>query len=161
MGLDIVQGFRSICSKTHGALKNSIKKAIMNTKKPASKANTRTTEKASNSTPKTKKPTTHKIKTISAKEKATAAGEPWVSVISVEVDPADVNNGSFELDWNEIFVARLIKAGFQGKTDQQIVDQWFREICRNVLLENFEQQEANNPRIMNRRDLGAGRSEIS
>lgn len=134
----------------------------MNTKKTASKASSRTAEKASNPTPKTKKPTQgHKIRTLSAKDRATAEGEPWVSVVSVEVDPTDVNNGAFELDWNDIFVAKLVKAGYQGKTDQQIVDQWFREICRNVLLENFEQQEANNPRIMNRRDIGSGRTEIS
>ena len=54
------------------------------------------------------------------KDKATAAGEPWVSVIGVEIDPDNVGNGAFELDWNEIFLAKLVRAGYKGKTDQQI-----------------------------------------
>ena len=35
---------------------------------------------------------------LSPKEKATLAGEPYISVLSVEIDPKDINNGSFELD---------------------------------------------------------------
>ena len=95
-----------------------------------------------------------------AKEAATARGEPYVAVLSVELDPANVGNGAFELDWNDIFLAKLIRAGYKGKNDQQIVDQWFQEVCRNVLMENFEQFEANNPRGIERKDLGDGRAEI-
>ena len=47
------------------------------------------------------------------------------SIGTVAIDPNDPSNGSFELDWNDIFVARLIKAGYQGRTDQDIVDNWF------------------------------------
>lgn len=100
----------------------------------------------------------------SAKDAATKKGEPYVSVISVELDPDNVENGAFELDWNDIFVARLVKAGYKGRDDAQIVDQWFQTICRNVLMENFEQWEANQPpesRIIQKRDLGDGRSEVS
>ena len=111
--------------------------------------------------PKTKKKT--------AKELATEAGEPYISVVSVELDPDDVGNGAFELDWNEVFVARLVKAGFMQKkddTDAEIVDRWFQSICRNILNENFEQWEVNQPvdarpRRVDRNDLGNGRSEIS
>lgn len=115
---------------------------------------------------KEEKPKTHKIKTKTAKEKATEAGEPYVNVVQVELDPDDVGNGAFELDWNDIFVARLIKAGFKGKDDAQIVDQWFQSICRNILNENFEQWEANQPvdtrpRRVDRNDLGNGRTEVS
>jgi hypothetical protein len=100
----------------------------------------------------------------SAKAAATKAGEPYVSVVSVELDPDNVQNGAFELDWNEIFVARLVKAGYEGKDDAQIVDQWFQDICRNVIMENFEQWNANQTgenRVVVKRDLGNGRSEIS
>ena len=100
----------------------------------------------------------------SAKAAATKAGEPYVSVVSVELDPDNVQNGAFELDWNDIFVAKLMKAGYQGKDDAQIVDQWFQDICRNVLMENFEQWAANQTgenRVVNRRDLGNGRTEVS
>jgi hypothetical protein len=95
-----------------------------------------------------------------AKDAATARGEPYVAVLNVELDPANVGNGAFELDWNDIFLAKLIRAGYKGKNDQQIVDQWFQEVCRNVLMENFEQFEANNPRGVDRKDLGDGRAEI-
>ena len=104
------------------------------------------------------------VKKKTAKELATEQGEPWVDVISVELDPDNVGNGAFELDWNDTFVARLVKAGYKGKTDQQIVDQWFQDICRNVVMENFEQYEANLPRTdarnLTRNDLGNGRSEL-
>jgi hypothetical protein len=125
----------------------------MATKKPAAKTATKTT---------TAKP---KLKvSASAKEAATKKGEPYVSVVSVELDPDNVGNGAFELDWNDIFIAKLVKAGYKGRDDAQIVDQWFQEICRNVIMENYEQWEANQPletRIVQKRDLGNGRSEVS
>jgi hypothetical protein len=103
------------------------------------------------------------------KELATEAGEPYISVISVDLDPDDVGNGAFELDWNAVFVARLVKAGFMAKkedTEAEIVDRWFQSVCRNILNENFEQWEANQPvdtrpRRVDRNDLGNGRTEIS
>jgi len=112
----------------------------------------------------TKKPAPKLRVGASAKEAATKKGEPYVSVVSVELDPDNVQNGSFELDWNDIFVAKLMRAGYQGKDDAQIVDQWFQDICRNVLMENYEQWAANQTgenRIINRKDLGDGRTEVS
>lgn len=122
------------------------------------------------SEPKAIKPTAEpKAKKKTAKELATEAGEPYISILSVELDPEDIGNGSFELDWNDIFVARLVKAGYMQKkddTDDQIVDRWFQSICRNILNENYEQWEANQPvdsrpRRVDRNDLGNGRTEIS
>lgn len=112
----------------------------------------------------TKKPEPKLRVGASAKDAATKKGEPYVSVVSVELDPDNVQNGAFELDWNDIFVAKLMRAGYQGKDDAQIVDQWFQDICRNVLMENYEQWAANQTgenRIMNRKDLGDGRTEVS
>jgi len=99
---------------------------------------------------------------ISAKDRASAAGEPYIVILSIDVDANDPGQGAFELDWNDIFVARLIKAGYQGKTDQDIVDNWFRTVCRNVLMETYEQEMADpEKRVSNRRNLGNGRTEIS
>jgi len=117
--------------------------------------------------PEPPKPT--KTKKLSAKDAATEKGEPYVSVISVDLDPDDVGNGAFELDWNDIFVARLVKAGFMIKktdTDSEIVDRWFQSVCRNILNENYEQWEANQPvdarpRRVDRNDIGNGRTEVS
>jgi hypothetical protein len=111
--------------------------------------------------PKAKKPTQAKK---TPKQVATEKGEPYVNIISVELDPENIGNGAFELDWNDFFVAKLVRTGYKGKDDAQIVDQWFQDVCRNVVMETFEQYEANNPRPstgVKRRDLGDGRSEVS
>lgn len=116
---------------------------------------------------KEKKKRTPKLKPIvkkSAKEIATEKGEPYISIVNVDLDPNNIGNGAFELDWNEFFVAKLIRAGYKGNDDSQIVDQWFQDVCRNVVLETFEQYEANNPRPVSgvqKKDIGSGRTEIS
>ena len=79
---------------------------------------------------------------LSEKEKATRAGEPWVDILEVNVDPEDINNGAFELDWNDLFVAKLVRAGYQGKTDNDIVDNGFQDVCRNVVLDSYEREQA-------------------
>jgi len=106
---------------------------------------------------------------VSEKEKATAAGEPYVSIIRMELDPNDVNNGAFELDWNEKFIANLVRAGYQIKPNEpesSIVDRWFQTVCRNVALEVYEQEQADptkrdDVRVIRTRDLGNGRTEVS
>ena len=103
------------------------------------------------------------------KEIADEKGEPWVSVTRVELDPDNIGNGAFELDWNDKFVANLVRSGYQIKANEEdsvIVDRWFQEVCRNVAMENFEQWEANQPydarpRVMDKRDLGNGKTQVS
>jgi hypothetical protein len=106
-----------------------------------------------------------KQRQLSPKEAATQKSEPWIQVINFELDPNNMSNGAIELDYNDIFVARLVKAGYRGKTDQQIVDQWFTDVCRNIVMETFEQEMADPEKraatSTNRRDLGGGRSEFS
>jgi hypothetical protein len=103
-----------------------------------------------------------KGKKKSDKELATERGEPYVEILSMEVDPNNINSGAFEFDWNDKFVANLIRAGYQGKTDADLVDQWFQNVCRNVVLETYEQYQAmdNDSRYMQSRDIGNGRREI-
>jgi hypothetical protein len=114
---------------------------------------------------------------LSDKEIATRAGEPWVDILKVDVDPEDINNGAFELDWNDKFLLNLIKQGYKNSdddTDEQIVDRWFKTVCRNVVLETWEQEQADphnrkdvdpitgvDMRVVQSKDLGDGRSEIS
>jgi len=99
--------------------------------------------------------------TKSAKELATERGEPYVAILSMEVDPENLHQGAFELDWNEKFVANLLLAGYVGKTDADIVDQWFQNVCRHVVMETWEQEQAMNPRHIRTRDIGNGRTEVS
>lgn len=71
------------------------------------------------------------------KERATAKGEPWVSVLDTHVNKDNIRNGFFELDWNELFVLQLKQAGygFDGDPEEEIVDRWFRDIVRNMLTD--------------------------
>jgi len=101
------------------------------------------------------------------KEIATEKGEPWVGIISMDVDPENMHQGAFELDWNDKFVANLVRAGYQGKpedTDAEIVDRWFQNVCRHVVMETWEQEQAMNPeanRVVQTRNIGGGRTEVS
>jgi hypothetical protein len=102
----------------------------------------------------------------SDKELATEKGEPWVQVLRIDVDPNNLHQGAFELDWNEIFIARLVKAGYMIKkddTDAEIVDRWFQNVCRHVVMETWEQEEAikKSGIYVQSRDIGGGRSEVS
>ena len=111
-----------------------------------------------------------KPKELTPKEQATAAGEPYISILKVDLDPADINNGSFELDWNDKFVINLVKQGYKIRaddTDAMIVDRWFQTVCRNIALEVYEQQQADpdnretDMRVIQQRDLGNGFTEVS
>ncbi len=101
------------------------------------------------------------------KDLATEQGEPYVAIIKMDVDPDNLHAGSFELDWNSIFITRLIRAGYmmeKDDTDSVIVDRWFQNVCRHVVMETWEQDQAMNPagqRFTRERDIGGGRKEIS
>ena len=69
------------------------------------------------------------------KQEATAAGKAWISVIDTQVNPANIKNGFFELDWNNQFIEELLDAGYKGETNEQIVDAWFRTIVVQMLQE--------------------------
>jgi hypothetical protein len=106
------------------------------------------------------------VPTKTEKQIATEAGEPWVQVLRIDVDPNNLHQGAFELDWNDIFVARLVKAGYMMKpedTDSDIVDRWFQNVCRHVVMETWEQEQAirQSGIYVQSRDIGGGRSEIS
>ena len=100
------------------------------------------------------------------KEIATEKGEPWVAILSMDIDPENLHQGAFELDWNDIFVARLVKAGYMMKpedTDAEIVDRWFQNVCRHVVMETWEQEQAMRKSgvWVKSTDIGGGRSEVS
>lgn len=112
-----------------------------------------------------KKPKTEKQPIKSAKELATERGEPYINVVAVELDPENIGAGAFELDWNDKFLSNLVRAGYQKQPNEPehvIVDRWFQDICRNVVLETYEQEQADPDfRRISRRNLGDGRTEIS
>ena len=102
-----------------------------------------------------------------AKELATEKGEPYVAIITMDIDPNNLHQGAFELDWNEIFIARLVKAGYMMKptdADSDLVDRWFQNVCRPVVMETWDQDQAMRNSAngyVHTRDIGDGRTEIS
>lgn len=107
-----------------------------------------------------------KPKKKTEKELANERGEPYVNIVSMEIDPNNLHQGAFELDWNDKFVSNLVRAGYQMKqddTDADIVDRWFQNVCRHVVMETWEQEEAmrNSGIYVRTTDLGNGRKEVS
>ena len=102
-----------------------------------------------------------------AKQIATENNEPYVAILTMDIDPANLHQGAFELDWNEIFIARLVKAGYMMKptdADSDLVDRWFQNVCRHVVMETWEQEQAirnSGTQYVRARDIGDGRTEIS
>ena len=146
MDIDIRQGYKLTFGATHGEHNMGL---FDNIKKKFKK------EESKKTAPKKK----------SAVDLATERGEPYVNIVRMDVNPENISDGAFELEWNDIFIARLIKAGYQGKPDDKdsdIVDRWFQTVCRNVVMETWEQEQAMNPGMRtNKRDIGGGKSEIS
>jgi len=112
-------------------------------------------------------PKPKKVVEKTEKEIATEKGEAYVNILSMDVDPENISAGAFELDWNEKFIADLVRHGYmmdKNDTDADIVDRWFTAVCRNVVLETWEQEQAMNPerdRVVKTRNIGDGRSEVS
>jgi hypothetical protein len=100
------------------------------------------------------------------KQLATERGEPWVAILNMDIDPENLHQGAFELDWNDKFIFNLIRAGYQIKkedTDAEIVDRWFQNVCRHVVMETWEQEEAMKKSgiYVRSTDIGDGRTEVS
>lgn len=75
-----------------------------------------------------------------AKEVATLREEPWVGVVDHTFDLDEgVNGFSLQLDWNENWITFLRLNGYIGMTDEQVVDQWFSDVCRSSGAETFEE----------------------
>jgi hypothetical protein len=98
----------------------------------------------------------------SPKERATAKGEPWVSVLDTKVNKDNVRNGFFELDWNDLFIVQLKQAGygFDGDPDEEIVDRWFRDLAGNMLAEAGQDPQKTIGGYINVNRLGNGRAEV-
>lgn len=67
--------------------------------------------------------------------------KPWVDVKKMDVNVDDPKQGYMELDWNDEFVAMLQNKGYTGESDESVVNKWFNDICRTVLLQEIEDQD--------------------
>ena len=94
------------------------------------------------------------------KQSATANGEPWVAVLDTQVNPDNIKNGFFELDWNNEFIEQLLDAGYKGESQEEIVDQWFRTIVIQMLEEDGQSTDRGAGYI-NVVPIDKGKSEVS
>lgn len=94
------------------------------------------------------------------KEEATKNGEPWVAVLDTKINEDNIRNGFFELDWNNEFIEQLVDAGYKGESNEQIVDQWFKTIAKQV-LEDSGQDPDRGAGYINTKNLSGDKSEIS
>jgi hypothetical protein len=99
---------------------------------------------------------------VDPKTAATANKQPWVAVLETHVNPDSPRNGFFELDWNEYFVLMLRNNGYTGTSEEEIVDQWFSDLCREVgSEENVPSMDRRGSGYINVNNLGNGKSEVS
>jgi hypothetical protein len=100
---------------------------------------------------------------LGPKERATAKGESYVAVLDTKVNPDNVRNGFFELDWNDRFVLQLKQAGygFDGDADEEIVDRWFRDLCKDVANEEGIDMTDRGAGYINVRKITEDKSEVS
>ena len=61
--------------------------------------------------------------------------EPWVNVLELGVNPENAKAGYIELDWNEQFVKMLHANGYTGQSDEDVVNKWFNDVCKTVLIQ--------------------------
>ncbi len=102
-------------------------------------------------------------KAKTAKEIATANGEPYIDVVQVDFPEGDAKRGSFELDWNDKFIDFLKENGYTGKEDEDLVDTWFNDIARNIVFEANQADKAivEAPTTTKSTKLDDGRKEYS
>jgi hypothetical protein len=99
--------------------------------------------------------------TLNPKDAATAKKEPYVAVLNTHINTDNIRNGFFELDWNEYFILKLTEAGYKGDTEESIVDQWFKDLCRDVALDEGIEMDRRGAGFINVTNIGNGRSEVS
>ena len=72
------------------------------------------------------------------KQTATLDGEPYIRVVNLEMDSkSSPSAGYFELDFNEHFVEYLADSGYEGVEPDEIVDNWFNDLCQNIVMEGL------------------------
>ncbi len=97
------------------------------------------------------------------KERATRKGEPYIAVLETHVNKENLRNGFLELDWNDIFVLQLKQQGygFDGDPDEEIVDRWFRTLCRDIAGEEGVDMSERGAGYINVKKIAEGKSEVS
>lgn len=74
-----------------------------------------------------------------AGEKAVAdiLNEPWVSIIDEGLDlTAGPNGFYFVFDWNDSWITMLRQHGYEGTSEDEMMERWFTDVCRNEVIQS-------------------------
>lgn len=96
---------------------------------------------------------------------ATIKGEPWVDVTAIDFSGATPASGSLELDWNEYFIEYLHEAGYVSAREEDTVDLWITDLCKNIALDELSgtgvfDDDADQAMEVKRKRLGNGKTEV-
>jgi hypothetical protein len=108
-------------------------------------------------------------KTKPKKPRATKKKEPVapkVDILKFDFDPSNPRIGSIELDWNKEFIELLGLHGYAGQNEEEIIDLWLNDICRTILANQYPGAVASakalaGAKVVNKKDIGSGKTEIS
>ena len=103
------------------------------------------------------------IAKLTPKERATRKGEPYIAVLETHVNKENLRNGFLELDWNDLFVLQLKQQGygFDGDPDEEIVDRWFRTLCKDIAGDEGVDMTDRGAGYINVKKIAEGKSEVS
>lgn len=103
------------------------------------------------------------IAKLTPKERANRKGEPYIAVLETHVNKENLRNGFLELDWNDLFVLQLKQQGygFDGDPDEEIVDRWFRTLCKDIAGDEGVDMTDRGAGYINVKKIAEGKSEVS
>jgi len=91
------------------------------------------------------------------KKVANLKDEPYVNVLKMGINPDTAQAGFIELDWNDHFVKFLHDNGYTGTSDEDVVNTWFNDVCKTILLQekadlDYGLQDASREDVFTRTD---------
>lgn len=74
---------------------------------------------------------------VGEKQIANLLNQPWVSIIDEGLDlTAGPNGYYFVFDWNEYWIDMLRQHGYEGSSDEILMEKWFTDVCRHEVVQS-------------------------
>jgi hypothetical protein len=85
---------------------------------------------------------------------ATLEEKPWIGIVDQGFEPEKgVNGVFFEFDWNSYWIDYLRLNGYAGHIEEEIVEQWFQDVCRATTTANLTNDDVEALPLAGRRDM--------